>query len=303
MKIGKIKLDSSLLLAPMAGYTDIAFRRLCRDFGAGLTITEMVSVRGLLHGNEKTENLLKTHKSEIPTSVQLFGSEPKHFSEVVKLPVIRNFDIIDINMGCPMPKITKNGDGSALLAYPKKAAEIVAACVKATKKPVTVKVRIGIENIDIKKVTDFCQGLEDAGASAITIHGRTAKQLYSGKASWDTIGEIAAKLSVITIGNGDVESFVDAKQKMKEYGLDGIMIGRGAIGNPQIFNETPNTISKKQLLLRHLSYGQEHFSEKYLVTSMRKHYVYYFKGLDGVRELKANLMKAERLEEVFVLLK
>ncbi|MCL2375464.1 MAG: tRNA-dihydrouridine synthase family protein, partial [Firmicutes bacterium] len=242
--------------------------------------------------------LLKTHKSEIPTSVQLFGSEPQHFAQVVQLPIIQNFDIIDINMGCPMPKITKNGDGSALLAYPKKAAEIVAACVKATKKPVTVKVRVGINEIDVKKSIEFCKGLENAGASAITIHGRTAKQLYSGKASWETIGEISDKLSVTTIGNGDVESQKDAKQKMKEYGLDGIMIGRGAIGNPLIFSEKPNTISKKQLLLRHLSYGQEFFSERYVVASMRKHFVYYFKGLDGVKELKANLMKVERLEEV-----
>ncbi|MCL2796443.1 MAG: tRNA dihydrouridine synthase DusB [Firmicutes bacterium] len=318
IKIGAVTLPSNLLLAPMAGYTDLAFRRLCRDAGAGLTTTEMVSVRGFVHNSKNTAQLLALADNETPSCVQLFGSDPADFSAALSLPALEKFDIIDINMGCPMPKITRNGDGSELLKNPKLAAEIVEACVKSTQisgRPVTVKTRLGIS--DKQNTVDFCRALESAGASAVAVHGRTVKQLYGGAADWEAIGTVAAALKVPVIGNGDVSSREEAMDRIKDYGVAGVIVGRGAIGNPGIFlsgqwtvdsgqlldgddsistgKAQPSTVNRqpstKKNLLRHIGYALEAFPERYVVTSLRKHFVYYLKGIPGVKDLKAELCR------------
>jgi len=362
--IGAVTLPNNLLLAPMAGYTDLPFRRLCKDFGAGLTVTEMVSARGLAHNGKKTEELLNLAGNETPSCAQLFGSLPADFSAALQKDVLKKFDIIDVNMGCPMPKITRNGDGSALLNNPGLAAAIVEACVKAGR-TVTAKVRLGIS--DTRSAVDFCRALESAGASAVTVHGRTAAQLYGGRADWDAIGTVAAKLSVPVIGNGDVNSREEAESRIRQYGVAGVMIGRGAIGRPGIFGctthraqrtprvdggrwmadgeeelnqitnadgdcavgrspgsaavlpphvvsgdgaepppydtETPSlpihyslftiqshpALSLQEIILKHIAYALEAFPEAYAVTTLRKHFVYYLKGIPGVKSLKAEL--------------
>ena len=295
LKIGAVTLSSNLLLAPLAGYTDIAFRKLCREFGAGLTTTEMVSVRGLNHNSKKTEALLLLSKNETPSCAQLFGSLPADFSVAIEKEALRSFDIIDLNMGCPMPKIVKNGDGSALLDHMDLAAEIVTACVK-TGRTVTVKVRLGVT--DKTNAMDFCRMIESAGAAAVTIHGRTAAQLYGGYADWDSIGNIAAKLKIPVIGNGDVDSAEAAEKRMKDYGVAGVMIGRGAIGNPKIFcgdsgvlqdKKKACALTLKETILKHIAYSLEYFSDSYTVKTLRKHFCYYLKGVPNTKDLKAQI--------------
>ena len=287
IKIGRTVLPGNLFLAPLAGFTDIAFRRLCRDFGAGLTTTEMVSVRGLIYGSEKTKTLLRLADNETPSAVQLFGNEPKDFSRALSKAELRGFDLIDINMGCPMPKITKNGDGSALLAKPGLAAAIVEACVNAGR-TVTVKVRLGIE--EKSGALDFCRRLESAGAALITLHGRTAKQMYTGVADWEAIGNIAAKLKIPVIGNGDVVSRADAENKLKTYPAAGLMIGRGALGRPGIFAaDGTHPPSLKQTILKHIAYSLEYFPADYTVKTLRKHFVWYLKGIPDIKELKTQI--------------
>ena len=315
LKIGNVQLKNNLIMAPMAGYTDIAFRKICKQLGAGLTVTEMVSVRGLVHGSVKTKDLMALDPLETPSCVQLFGSAYEDFSLAAQKNLIDGFDIIDINMGCPMPKIVKNGEGSALLSTPQKAADIVKALV-ALGKTVTVKVRLGQK--DKGNAVDFCLRMQGAGASAITLHGRTAVQLYSGLADWDSIAEVAAKMSIPVIGNGDIKSTQDALSKLKTYSLSGIMLGRGALANPNIFFELNNLcgienplvgdtalgvpLSLQQIMLNHLNYTLEHFSEQYTIHKLRKHFAYYLKGITGIGKIKAALLTASSAVQVKLIL-
>lgn len=290
----------------MAGYTDIAFRRLCRELGAGLTTTEMVSVRGLLFEGAKTKSLTEISKCESPSSVQFFGSNPADFLLACQKGFLDGFDLIDINMGCPMPKITKNGGGSALLKDVASAAGIVKALVSCGK-TVTVKVRLGIK--DKINAVDFCRAIEDSGASMIVVHGRTAQQLYSGQADWDAIGEVASKLKIPVIGNGDILAPLDALTKLKTYPISGIMIGRGAISRPDIFDQCNNfppmerwTQSGrgglKNIILKHIDYTLQHFSESFTVHKLRKHFAYYFKGIPNIKDLKMFLLRCESVDKM-----
>jgi len=299
INIGKATLKNNLILAPMAGYTDLPFRRIAFECGAGLAPTEMVSVRGLLHGNIKTKDLMTLHEIEKPSCVQLFGNEPDDFYKIAQEGLLKDFDIVDINMGCPMPKITKNGDGSALLSDKTKASAVISALVKSGI-TATAKVRLGI-NDNIGAV-DFCMELEQAGVSAITVHGRTAKQLYAGIADWEEIGKIADAIKIPVFGNGDVDE-KNALERLKAYPIVGLMIGRNALSNPSIFdkitNPTTQSMQIKEIVLRHIQYNKAYYSNKqFIVHKLRKHFAYYLKLFSCNKQIKAHLLTATDLNEI-----
>ncbi len=302
LKIGSVLIENNLILAPLAGYTDLAFRRLAKDFGVGLTVTEMISVRGLVRENKKTATLLALAPNEKPSCVQLFGSLPSEFTDALSLECLDGFDIVDINMGCPMPKVTKNGDGSALLSDIKKASEIISACAK-TGKNITVKVRLGID--DNTNALEFCKMVQDSGAKMLTVHGRTAKELYSGKADWDTIGKIANTLKIPVIGNGDISSVDDINNALSNYGVSGVMIGRGAIGNAGLFGLAldKKELPLKEIILKHIDYSMEYYSEQYTVCNMRKHIAYYLKGLNGSKAIKDKVNKIDTVKNLKAMIK
>ena len=262
LTIGNVVLDNPYVLAPMAGVTDLPFRLLCREQGVGLLCMEMVSAKAIQYNNKNTKALLEIHPEEPPVSLQLFGSEPDVISEIAKQIEELPFSILDINMGCPVPKIVKNGEGSALMKNPKLVHEIVSKTVKAIQKPVTVKIRKGFDDTCINAV-EIAKIIEDAGAAAVAVHGRTREQYYSGKADWDIIRQVKEAVSIPVIGNGDVVSGESAIAMMNQTGCDGVMIGRGAQGNPWIFSELveyektgkiperPSMEEIKKMILRH----------------------------------------------------
>lgn len=266
-------------LAPLAGYSDVAFRRLCRDFGADLTVTEMVSVAGLNYKSKKTVALLRTAPNETPSCAQLFGSVPEQFERALSHPDVAKFDILDVNMGCPVRKVFGHGEGSALLLDPERAAAIVRALKKGGK-PVTVKMRLGVK--DKAGAVDFAKRMEDAGADLITVHGRTREQLYSGEADWDEIRRIAAAVSVPVLGNGDVDE--DNIEERKD-GVYGVAIGRGAVADPQIFSGR-RTLTRLEVIKRHLAYGEEYFGERYAVTALRSFIPFYLKGIPDIKRIR-----------------
>lgn len=266
-------------LAPLAGYSDVAFRRLCRDFGADLTVTEMVSVAGLNHKSKKTVALLRTAPNETPSCAQLFGSVPEQFERALSHPDVAKFGILDVNMGCPVRKVFGHGEGSALLLDPERAAAIVRALKKGGK-PVTVKMRLGVK--DKAGAVDFAKRMEDAGADLITVHGRTREQLYSGEADWDEIRRIAAAVSVPVLGNGDVDE--DNIEERKD-GVYGVAIGRGAVADPQIFSGR-RTLTRLEVIKRHLAYGEEYFGERYAVTALRSFIPFYLKGIPDIKRIR-----------------
>ncbi len=306
LRIKNIELENNLLLAPIAGYSDVGFRKLAKKYGAGLTCTEMVSAKALCYKNKKTEDLLITSEEEKPKCVQLFGSNPKDFYDAIKSGVLDKFDIIDINMGCPAPKIFNNNEGSALLNDIGRASDIVKACVKATSKPVTVKFRSGIDGEHIVAV-EFARAMEKAGASAITIHARTKEQGYSGKADLEVAKAVKDAVKIPVIVSGDCvgyESYVDILNKTQ---ADGIMIARGALGRPEIFKEIltgePVKVNKLEDIKEHVFELLKYYSERYVVLNMRSHIAYYLKGRRVALDTRLKLLKSESVDEILNILK
>ncbi len=315
-KIGSVEIENPFVLAPMAGITDLPFRLLCKEQGAGLLYTEMVSAKAISYHNRNTVSLMETDPKEHPVALQLFGSEPELMGEVAKSIEDRPFDILDINMGCPVPKVVNNGEGSALLKDPALIREIIKAVSGAVRKPVTAKMRIGFEGADVDPV-EIARIMEDAGAAAIAVHGRTRQQYYSGRADWETIRRIKEAVSVPVIGNGDVDSPEKAEAMFRETGCDAVMIGRAVRGNPWIFREMnhyfatgellpgPSLEELKEEILRHARMQIEKKGEYTGIREMRKHVAWYTAGMRhsaGIRR-ESNLISSygelERLLERF----
>lgn len=309
LEIGGVTLKNNLILAPMAGVTDLPFRLLCSEQGAGLCGMEMVSAKAILYGNKNTEGLLEIHPEEGPVSLQLFGSDPKIVSEMAKRIEERPFALLDINMGCPVPKIVNNGEGSALMREPKLAGKIIAATVKAVKKPVTVKIRKGFDQAHVNAV-EMAKIAEDAGAAAVAVHGRTREQFYSGEADWEIIAAVKEAVAIPVIGNGDVTDERSAERLLSQTGCDGVMIGRASRGNPWLFGRIaawladgrelpgPSVEEKKQMILRHAALQLTIKGEYTGVREMRKHLSWYTAGMAGSARLRGCINQAESFEEI-----
>lgn len=295
----------------MAGVTDLPFRLLCRELGAGMVCMEMVSAKAILYGNKNTEEMLRVTPKERPASLQLFGSDPDIMAEIAARIEDRPFDVLDINMGCPVPKIVNNGEGSALMKNPKLAGEIISKVSKAVSKPVTVKIRKGFDSEHVNAV-EMAKIAEENGAAAIAVHGRTREQFYEGKADWDIIAKVKESVSIPVIGNGDIVDGESALRMLKETGVDGFMIGRAARGNPWIFNEIQEYIDKGEkvprpsreeisaMMLRHFRMLTEHKGEYVAVREMRKHVGWYTQGLPNSSAMRRNvneITSKEALEE------
>ncbi len=304
LKIGSVTLDNNILLAPMAGVTDLPFRLLCREQEAGLVCMEMVSAKAILYKNKNTESLLTIHPQEGPVSLQLFGSDPKILSEMARQIEERPFSILDINMGCPVPKVVGNGEGSALMKQPKLVEEIVTAVVKAVKKPVTVKIRKGFNDTCVNAV-EIARIAEQCGAAAVMIHGRTREQYYTGEADWEIIAKVKDKLSIPVIGNGDIKDGASAEAILRRTGCDGIMVGRAARGNPWIFRQiaaylqdgtvlpAPEKEEIRAMILRHAKMQLEYKGEYTGIREMRKHVSWYTAGMPDSARLRRTVNMVE----------
>jgi tRNA-dihydrouridine synthase B len=313
MKIGTIEFDNNIFLAPLAGVTDLPFRYLCKEMGAGLTYTEMVSAKGLYYGKGNSSNMLTLSNIERPGAVQIFGNDPLIMARVCEnLNEREDISLIDINMGCPVPKIVRNGEGAALMKSPDLAAKIVKEIKRASVKAVTAKFRKGFHELNINAV-DFAKTLEEAGCDGITVHGRTREQMYEGKADWDIIKKVKEAVSIPVIGNGDVFTPQDVFKLMDYTNCDGIMIARGALGNPWIFREAndyikgndikyPDINEKIELVIRHIKMVIEYKGEETAVKEMRKHIGWYLKGLRNSSEVKAKINEENKSENVIYLL-
>ena len=309
-RIGDIEINSKLALAPMAGVTDLAFREICRKHGAGLTFTEMVSAKALVYQDAKTRTLLELGETEYPAGAQIFGSDPACMAEGASLALeASRAAIIDINMGCPVGKVVKSGDGSALMRDPEKAARIIEAVVRSVDCPVTVKIRKGWDKGNANAV-ELAIMAQEAGASAITVHGRTRVQLYSGKADWDVIREVKNAVDIPVIANGDVFSAQDAARILKYTGADMAMIGRGALGNPWIFEQAkavldggeapppPPVGERARAALSQFEKAAGTKGERVACLEARKHYMWYLRGVPHSGYFKAQICKAETLNDL-----
>ena len=307
LRIGNTVLENNVILAPMAGVTDLPFRVLCREQGAGCVVTEMVSAKAVLYNNKNTRELLQIDPAERPAAVQLFGSEPDIMAEIAARLEEGPYDYIDVNMGCPVPKIVNNGEGSALMKNPERAQEVLTAMVKAVKKPVTVKFRKGFNDLSVNAV-EFAKMAESCGIAAVAVHGRTREQYYSGKADWDIIRQVKEAVRIPVIGNGDIFTPEDAGRMLKETGCDGIMVARGAKGNPWLFGRInhyldtgevlpgPSMAEIKAMILRHGRMLVQFKGEGVAMREMRGHMAWYTKGMPHSATLRNEINQVETLE-------
>lgn len=307
LKIGTVELENNVILGPMAGVTDLPFRLLCREQGAGLVCMEMVSAKAVFYGNRNTKELLQVNPGERPVSLQLFGSDPEILSDIAARLEEGPYDLFDLNMGCPVPKVVKNGEGSALMKDPKLVERILSSMVRALKKPVTVKIRKGFndESVNAGEIARIAEG---CGAAAVAVHGRTREQYYSGKADWEIIRQVKEAVSIPVIGNGDVDSPEAAKRMLAETGCDGVMVARGAKGNPWIFKriteylETgrippkPSREEVKAMMLRHGEMMVEFKGEAAAMREMRKHVAWYTAGWPHSAALRNDINAVETME-------
>ena len=308
MNIGNIELSAPLALAPMAGITDLPFRLICRRLGCGMTVSEMVSAKGLLYKNVKTTEMLRIDDGERPTAIQLFGSVPAELAEAARMVEASGADMIDFNMGCPVPKIVNNGEGSALMKNPQLAHDILAAMVKAVKIPVTVKFRAGWDDNN-RNAVEIARAVEAAGVSAVAVHGRTRQQFYEGKADWSIIADVKQAVSVPVFGNGDIFTVADGLRMLEQTGCDGLMIGRGADGNPWLFTALaaalrgepqPHAPSLKERLAQaaeHLEMLIAYKNEVVAVKEMRRHISAYLKGMPHAAEFRGRFHKVDTQQQ------
>ena len=309
LRIGDVTLDNNVILAPMAGVTDLPFRLLCREQGAGLVCMEMVSAKAIYFNNKNTEELLTIHPKEMPASLQLFGSDPDIVADMAARIEERPFAILDFNMGCPVPKVVNNGEGSALMKNPKLVEELLTKLVKAVKKPVTVKFRKGFDDEHINAV-EIAKIAESCGVAAVAVHGRTRSQYYSGKADWNIIRQVKEAVKIPVIGNGDVVGAEYAKALIEATGCDGVMIGRAAQGNPWIFREVvryledgtllpkPDNAEKRKVILQHAALQEETKGEYTAVREMRKHLAWYTAGMPHSAHFRGMINSMETMEEL-----
>lgn len=310
LTIGDVTLDNNVILAPMAGVTDLPFRLLCREMGAGMVCMEMVSAKAIYYHNRNTEELLAVHPGEIPASLQLFGSDPEIVAEMAARIEERPFSVLDFNMGCPVPKVVNNGEGSALMKNPQLVEKLLKALVKAVKKPVTVKIRKGFDENSVNAV-EIAKLAESCGVSAVAVHGRTRAQYYSGRADWDIIRQVKEAVKIPVIGNGDIDRPQAAEAMLKATGCDGVMIGRAAQGNPWIFRETiryledgvliprPDREEKREIVLRHAVLQSEIKGEYTAVREMRKHLAWYTAGMPHSARFRGMIHSIETMEALY----
>lgn len=309
LTIGNVELKNNVILAPMAGVTDLPFRVLCKEQGAGLLCMEMVSTKAIYYGSKNTEELMKISPAEMPVSLQLFGSDADIMADMAKKIEEKPFAVLDINMGCPVPKVVNNGEGSALMKNPKLAEEIITKMVKAVKKPVTVKIRKGFDEAHLNAV-EMAKIAEASGAAAVAVHGRTREQYYAGKADWDCIRAVKEAVKIPVIGNGDVTDALSAERLLKETGCDGVMVGRAAQGNPFIFREIteyletgvippkPTPAEVRATIERHARMQMEEKGEYTGVREMRKHLSWYTVGYPNSAKYRQMINSMETMEEL-----